>query len=215
MTYNTSSASLYRVLYRVPSILFFLLCSSTILFAQESSPYVTYAQGDFTRAIVESDALIKNDPSNISAYAVKAWSYVSLKRWNEALETAQKALEINPRDSRILQVMGEAYYELDEYDLALQYFDEYLRQAPNGALSDWVFFFLGEIYRSKKQFAKADISYAAAIQKSPNKVSWILVRARLKEQRNQPDQALVLYRRALTLDASDSSAQNALRRLAP
>ncbi len=177
------------------------------------SPYTYYKQGNYRAAIKEADKLIAKDKENVSAYAVKGWSYLSLSQWKNALKAGLDAYKFTKSDRRIIEVIGEAYYELEEYDKALLYFNKYLRIAPNGQLKAWVYYFVGMIYFKKEKYRKSDIALSTAVYFDDTRLRWILDLAKVQELRGNKEDALSTYKRILVRDKENNEAKNAIKRL--
>ncbi len=204
------------VLPFISSIAFAQLSRNTNL--ASSSPYILYKQGKYREAIRESEILIRKDRQNIGAYAVKGWAHLSLRQWSQALNIARAAYAQMPTDRRIVEILAEAYYELEKYDEALKYFERYLAIAPKGQLKSWVHYFIGMIYLKRGKLSKADISFTAAVEyekvrgKTP-RVQWALALARIKEKRERAKEALQVYRYILSIDSKNTIARKAILRL--
>lgn len=182
------------------------------------APYALYRNGQYAQAISQADDLIRADRQNISAYAVKGWAQLALKRWSDALTTANQAYVFVKNDRRIVEIMAEAHYEMGNYDQALPFFERYLALAPNGQLAGWVYYFIGMIYVNKQKFAKADIALSAAVETekargNAPKVEWLLSIAQVKERRQRASEALAAYRAVLAADAGNAAARAAVTRL--
>ncbi len=210
------------------------LCATPFAFAQSAestptpapapapaapvSPYTLYKQGKYRAAIREAEILIQRDRESIGAYAVKGWAHLSLRQWNEALKIAKAGYAITQGDRRIVEILGEAHYELGNYTESLNYLERYLVIAPKGQLKGWVHYFIGMIYLKRGKLRKADISFTTAVEyekarKNAPRVQWVLALAGLKEKRARKEEALATYRYVLSIDANNTTARKAIIRL--
>jgi tetratricopeptide (TPR) repeat protein len=84
------------------------------------------------------------NPKNSASYNNIAWLYATQrKNLGEALELAQKALELTPNDSNILDTLGFVYYQQGEYQRA----EPVLKRAADLAAGNAsIFYHLGMTY---------------------------------------------------------------------
>jgi tetratricopeptide (TPR) repeat protein len=68
--------------------------------------------------------------------------------------------------------MGEAYFYLNNYDQSLRFMQRYINFVPQGERTPTAYFFLGVIYRFRKQFRHADIAYTTAVRLEPGVALW-------------------------------------------
>jgi hypothetical protein len=81
------------------------------------------AQTNATNSATHTNALETSLKQGTSLY--------SLGRYNEAIQYFDRALQINPNDSRALDGKGGVLYTLARYNEAIQYFDRALQINPN------------------------------------------------------------------------------------
>lgn len=192
-----------------------LILSQLIGFSQEVTvaPYTLFKAGKYREAIKIANKVISEDRTNVSAYAVKGWSYLSLRQWNNALTSGLAAEKINNNDPRIIQIIGEAYYELADEDKAKKYFSRYLTLYPQGQLRSWVYFFLGNIYVKNNKLHKADISYSTALALDKNRINWWLELAQVQEKQGRKNEASATYKKVLSLDSNNTVARQKIQQM--
>lgn len=184
------------------------------LWSQSTVPYSLFQDGKYREAIEAAKVLIEQDErGNISSYAVMGWSYIALRQWKNALEIALVAETLNPDDVRIIQIIGEAYYQLNNDEKAKEYFSRYLVAAPQGKLKSWVYYFLGDIYKRNDQYHKAVISYKTALYLDEEHVEWWFSLADLYDKMHNIASEQEVYRKILVLDDNNQEAKRKLHEL--
>ena len=185
--------------------IFLIISSITVSWAQQA--YIdAFEASNYKLAITSAQEYIKTNPNNMHAYAIMGWSHLSLKQWKQALDIGLIAYKKNNRDPRITQIIGEAYYELNNYNLALEYISRYLRISPNGQLRHWMYYYIANIYKSQAQFYKAEIAYVTALRLDPRKIDWWLELGEVHEMQGLEEEAIKVYREVLSRDSANSNA---------
>ncbi|MFP4114033.1 MAG: tetratricopeptide repeat protein [Spirochaetota bacterium] len=172
-----------------------------------------YRNGRFEEAIEITLQEIETNPNNVDSYVVLGWALNALGRSQEAVDYGLRALQINQFESRVLQIIAEAHFDLGNTLEALQYLERYVQVAPTGQYIDWVYFAMGEIFIQLGEFHRADIAISTSVyHNSRNAVRW----ARLgyaREQLEEWEQALTAYDRALQLDPGLADAARGRQRV--
>jgi len=98
---------------------------------------------DYDNAMIYADALFnKSDSAKFSYfdYTYYGNAYSGKKEYAKAIEMYQKALtmDIDNKDKRsgVVKQMSEAYRQLKDYDNAIKYYEEYLRDVSKVSASD-------------------------------------------------------------------------------
>jgi tetratricopeptide (TPR) repeat protein len=147
---------------------FFIPHSPCLLFAQNSVDALQeYRNGNYERSVEICLNEIAINPSNIESHVVISWSLVRLGRYTEALTYAQTGRRISRYDVRITEILGEISYFRGQNNEALQYFQEYINLAPEGARIDSVYYYLGEVYIRLGRYRHADIALTTAVHWVP------------------------------------------------
>jgi len=182
-------------------LLLIALCLPAAAHAQEKQDALElYKNGNYLRAIEICQQELKEVPNRMDAYAVLGWSLLKLKRYQEALDSTQKALNISRYDPRILEIMGEALYFLGKRQEALKYFEEYVAVAPTGGRIDLAYYYMGEIFILQGRYNHADIAFSTALYHSPNTADWWARLGYVREQAGDYQWSLEAYGKALALN---------------
>lgn len=202
--------------------IFLLLLSacSFSLWAQKKDALELYRQGDYSQAVDVCLQELKDlAPSQLglrmNAYTVLGWSYIGLKQYNRALESATKARSESRYDIRIIEIAGEANYYLGRDNEALNLFEEYiaLNEDSPGDRIELVYYFMGEIFLRLSEFNHADIAFSTAVHYSPQSARWWARLGYAREQIPDSSAAQEAYSKALELQPSLEEAQAGLDRL--
>ncbi len=193
-------------------VLVVLLCVPA--FAQEKLDALElYKTGKYLESIKVCQEELAESPKNIDSYVVLGWSQLKLKRYAEALETAETADQISPHDSRLVQITGEAKYYLGRIEDALASLEEYVRLRPTGERIARVYWLMGECYISLKEYQNADIAISTALYHEQNNAGWWARLGYARELANDLKYAREAYDRALRLDPNLIDAQRGKERV--
>jgi len=192
----------------------FLISPSSFLFAQTRPDALQeYRNGNFERSIAICKDEIAANPKNIESHVVICWSLIRLGRYDEAMSYAKMGRTISRYDVRIAEILGEICYYQGQNSEALQYFQEYINMAPDGARIDSVYYFLGEIYIRMGRFRHADIALSTAVHWVPGNAAWWTRLAYARENAGDLNEAVSAYDQALSLNPQLSDAQRGLDRV--
>ena len=172
-----------------------------------------YRNGNFESAIEICKNEIAINPRNIESHVVICWSLIRLGRYSEALTYAQMGRNISRYDVRIAEILGEICYYQGQNDEALQYFQEYINLAPEGARIDTVYYFLGEVYIRLGRFRHADIALSTAVHWVPGNAAWWTRLAYARENAGDLREAVAAYEKALSLNPQLPDARRGLDRV--
>ena len=192
----------------------FFLFSAVSLFAQNRPDALfEYRSGNFDRAIEICKNEIAANPKNIESHVVICWSLIKLGRYTEAVPYAQAGRTISRYDVRITEILGEIAYYQGQNNEALQYFQEYINLAPEGARIDSVYYYLGEVYIRLGRFRHADIALSTAVHWLPGNAAWWTRLAYARENAGDLKEAVTAYETALNLNSQLSDARRGLDRV--
>jgi tetratricopeptide (TPR) repeat protein len=191
-------------------LLFFPLCYG---FAQTRlDALAEYRNRNYESAAAICKTELEINPGNLESHVVLCWSLISLGRYEEALNYARQGRILNRYDPRIIEILGEiAYYQGRNKD-GLEYFQEYVNLAPEGARIDMVYYFIGEIYIRLGRFHHADIALSTAVHYVPGSAAWWTRLAYARENAGELPEAVRAYERALSLNAQYADARRGLER---
>lgn len=149
----------------------------------------------------------------MDAYTVLCWSYMGLRQYDNVITYGREALGYYRYDNRIIHSLGEAYYRKGNLDQALDFFEEYTLLNPTGGGIRTAYYFIGEIYLRKGQYAHADIAFSTALYHSPNVATWWSRLGYAREQAEDWDYAREAYQKALELQPGLADAAAGLERM--
>ena len=205
------------IIYKQKTHIFlvFLLFSPLFpLFAQNHPDALfEYRNGNFERSIEICKNELAENSKNIESHVVICWSLISLGRYAEAMNYAKAGRSISRYDVRIAEILGEICYYQGQNNEALQYFQEYINLAPEGARIDTVYYFLGEIYIRLGRFRHADIALTTAVHWVPANAVWWIRLAYARENAGDLREAVVAYEKALSLNSQLNDARRGLDRV--
>ena len=193
----------------------FLIPHYSSLFAQNRAPDALqeYRNSNYERSIEICKSEIAANPNNIESHVVICWSLIRLGRYSEALSYAQTGRRISRYDNRITEILGEISYFQGRNSEALQYFQEYINLAPEGARIDSVYYYLGEIYIRLGRFRHADIALTTAVHWVPGNAEWWTRLAYARENAGDLREAITAYEKALSLNSQLNDARRGLERV--
>ncbi|HVP20126.1 MAG TPA: tetratricopeptide repeat protein [Spirochaetia bacterium] len=185
-----------------------LLVASAPAFAQDKPDALQlYRANRYEEAIKVCQQELVESPKSIDSHVVMGWSYLRLKRFPEALDIGQKALQINPNDPRVIQIIGEAQVFLGKTDDALKNLEEYVALRPDGDRIARVYWLMGEVYINLKEYQNADISISTALYYEQNNSQWWSRLGWARELAGDWKWASDAYVHALKLDPGLADAQ--------
>jgi len=195
----------------ITAFLFFL---SAAVFAQNRPDALAeYRVGNFERAVQICREEITENSANQEAHVVICWSLVRLGRYEEALRYARAGRALNRYDPRIIEILGEIYFYQGLNNEALQYFQEYINNSPEGQRIEMVYYFMGEIFIRQGRFRHADIALSTAVHFTPGNAAWWVRLAYTRESAGDLSSAIEAYERALSLNSQLADAQRGLERI--
>jgi tetratricopeptide (TPR) repeat protein len=166
----------------------------------------------YNEAIRICNGEIARNAATRDTYAVFAWTYQRLQRYAEVIRWGERGLRLYPDDYRIVEVMGEAYFYLNNYDACLRFMQRYANALPQGDRTAVAYFFIGEIYRLTQKYQHADIAYTMAVHLEPNAALWWYRLGTVREAASEFSHAITAYERALALNPGYREASAGLER---
>jgi tetratricopeptide (TPR) repeat protein len=190
---------------KAASLVICLLLPAFGLYAQDK-PHADqlYEQGKFEEAAEVCKQELQEDPQRVSAIIYLGWSLLRLHRPAEALEWANKGLSFIPNDERIIHISAEALYALGRYDEALIKCREYVKYG--GGKLALIYYYMGMIYLSRKEYVNADIALSAAVYYYANDAGWWERLGFARENTNDSQAALEAYNEALKRNPNQPEA---------
>ncbi len=207
---------MYRRMSRTLVVfLVFLVGCVAAVSAQEANPDALemYRSGDRDGAIRVTRSEIEANPNNIDSYVVLGWALNAAGRHAEAIDYGLQALQVNRFESRILQIVAEAHFDLGNTVDALEYLERYVQVAPTGSFVDWVYLAMGEILLQLGEFHRADIALTTSVYHNNRVASRWSRLGFAREQLGEWQYSLEAYERALQLDPNLGDAVRGRQRV--
>jgi tetratricopeptide (TPR) repeat protein len=133
----------------------------------------------------------------------EAKSKLELGRYDSALFALERAAQLTPGNAEIAQEQGKTYFLMHAFRRDLVYGQQalaaYQRAAALNPMDGLNYSNLGWAYMKLGSESEARAAFDAALARDPYNVYYLYSLGRLDEQMNQPDQAIVLYERALSI----------------
>jgi tetratricopeptide (TPR) repeat protein len=120
---------------------------------------------DFPRAEESFQNAALMDSTNIDTYTNLAIVQMNQNKWNEAIESLKRAIELNPGELSIRENLGFCYIQLKDYDNAIKEFEKILAIDPENvpALENISF-----AYEAKGDFEGAVPFYTKLLELKPD-----------------------------------------------
>ncbi|MDR2783506.1 MAG: tetratricopeptide repeat protein [Treponema sp.] len=148
------------------------------------------------------------------SYTVFTWALQRLKNYRDVISWGERGLALYPNDYRLNEIMGEAYFYLDDYEKSLASMQRFVNNAPrNNDRFSTAYFFIGEIYRIEEKYQRADIAYSVAVRLEPNIALWWYRLGLAREAFREYAPAQEAYRQALHINPSYTEATEAIARI--
>jgi adenylate cyclase len=123
-------------------------------------------QKSFETAINYFKKVLAVDVNHPIARSALAYVYGMQRKYEQALEQAQQAIESNPGRANTHFVLGSILYFTGRYEEALQTLKKVLRLDPKGPA--YYHLAMGHAYRGLGQYEKAIVAYKKAFEGNPN-----------------------------------------------
>jgi tetratricopeptide (TPR) repeat protein len=156
---------------------------------------------------------ISNNIATRTTYTALTWTLQRQKRYSEVISWGERGLRLFPDEYRIVEIMGEAFFYLDDYTRSLAYMQRYTNALPNGDRVSVAYFFSGEIYRITQKYHHADIAYTTALRFEPNLALWWYRLGSVREEIGDKNHAIEAYQHVLRINPNHNDARNRLARL--
>jgi tetratricopeptide (TPR) repeat protein len=139
-------------------------------------------------------------------YSQLGISYFNLKKYDEAIQTLQKALALKPGQSATSEFLGKAYLKKGTAHLQAKQYDQAvdtLRKARDAGPKDgFVFYNLGEAYLFQKNYAEAERAYNQALELLPRSGEVFSRLGLVYEKQKKWDLSLSAYQKANELNSN-------------
>ncbi|MDR2149600.1 MAG: tetratricopeptide repeat protein [Spirochaetaceae bacterium] len=180
--------------------------------AEESAGNTALANRYYNEAIRLCTDDIKRNAATNDSYTILTWSLQRQKKYHEVISWAERGLQLFITEYRLCEIMGEAYFYLDDYGRSLQYMQYYVNNVPQDESVATAYFFMGDIFRLQRQYLKADIAYLTALQLRPGVTLWWYRLGVAREANTNYVEALTAYEQVIRLDPNYPGAQAGINR---
>jgi Tfp pilus assembly protein PilF len=158
--------------------------------------YHLMQQAKTSKAIPFFHAALERDPKNADAYVNLARAYTTLKRPQDSIEPARKALEINPNHHGGHLNLGAALQLCLDLDGGREHIDQAIALNPPYAADCWAARAMGSQYRGDVR--QAICEYAMAMSLEPQNDLWRMSLAMMLMLDGQWDKGLAHYEARLS-----------------
>lgn len=128
---------------------------------------------------------------NLRTLTTLASAYEQMREYTLAAETYGRALEMNRENTDLKRAYAQALFTAEDYDKALPVLEELVQEDANDLLANLR---LSQIYRQKRQFAKAREYATRARQLDPNNLEVSYNEVGLLEAEGKTAEAIALMR---------------------
>jgi len=156
-------------------------------------------QKDYVSALAYAEKLVTSR-GEARDWVEKGRCLNRLKRYDEALECLDKAIEIDFNYARAWANKGYVLDILKRYHEALASLDRAIELDAN---DQWALALRGDVLYKLKRYEEALVSYDRAIELDANYQSAWVLRGEVLDNLKRYDEALVSFDRAIELDAND------------
>lgn len=131
------------------------------------------AREDYTSAGEQLQYVVDIDPSNPEYWKKLMMVDLMAERFPDAINAAQKALEYNPDNIELYQYIAPAYFQMKEYDRALDLYNKCLTKSDSTDynLRSNVYGGIGDVYSALGDTVKAFECYEKALKIDPSNIS--------------------------------------------
>ena len=123
-----------------------------------------YEKNKFLTVIQKTKCLLENFKFSITLHNILGMAYVKINKFDNAIESYQGALKLNPGYHVTLYNLGIVYHEKMDFEKAIFYYKKAIKHYPDHLDA---LFNLGFVYKQKGQFLKAAKLFKTIISKEP------------------------------------------------
>ena len=178
----------------------------------ESRNRMFEAEYFYSQAVQICSNEISRNIATSETYTTLTWTLQRQRKYQDVITWGERGLRLHAEEYRILETMGEAYFYIDDYDQSLRFMQRYVNAEPRGERTSVAYFFIGEVYRLRKQFRHADIAYSTAVRLEPGVALWWYRLGMVREAVEDFSQAINAYEQAVKLNPNYREANDGLTR---
>ena len=156
---------------------------------------------------------VSRNTTTRETYVAITYAMQRQARYADVISWGEQGLRSYPDEYRITEIMGEAFFYLNDYSRSLSFMQRYANAMPEGERISVAYFFIGEIFRLTQKYHHADIAYTTALRIEPGLALWWYRLGSVREQIGDRSPAIEAYQQALRLNPNYGEARNGLTRL--
>jgi tetratricopeptide (TPR) repeat protein len=159
--------------------------------------FVSYFSPELVDEIIEKcTELIQSSPNEPRFYKDLGLAYMKKGSYTEAADAYHRCLDLKPRDTATLLLLGQAHLLLQDLETAEAAFKNALSQQ-----SDWpdVHYWMGKVHFEAKRWTEAKQYLITAVEKNPRYQDAIYLLALIYEQEGDLRQAINELKRVIVM----------------
>ena len=156
---------------------------------------------------------VSRNTATRETYVAITYAMQRQTRYADVISWGEQGLRAYPDEYRIMEIMGEAFFYLNDYSRSLSFMQRYANAMPEGERVSVAYFFIGEIFRLTQKYHHADIAYTTALRIEPGLALWWYRLGSVRELIGDRNPAIEAYQQALRLNPNYGEARNGLTRL--
>ncbi|MCL1836667.1 MAG: tetratricopeptide repeat protein [Treponema sp.] len=179
----------------------------------EAMNRISEANSNYNEAIRVCLDEVSRNVATRDTYTAMTMTLQRQRRYADVISWGERGLRSFPDEYRIMEMMGEAFFYLDDYERSLSFMQRYANAMPEGERVSVAYFFIGEIFRITERFLHADIAYTTAVRMDPTLSLWWYRLGSVREAAGDRRPAIEAYQQALRLNPNYREARSGLNRL--
>ena len=179
----------------------------------ESRNFMNEAEFLYDAVIRICNYEISRNVATADTYTALTWTLQRQRKYADVISWGERGLALFANEYRIVEVMGEAYFYLENHDQSLKFMQRFTNSVPRGERSAIAYFFIGEIYRLRKQYHHADVAYSTALQLDPGVALWWYRMGLVREAAGESSLAISAFEQAVKYNPNYREANDGLARL--
>jgi tetratricopeptide (TPR) repeat protein len=153
-------------------------------------------------AIELYDQVLGQDENHVYALVGKSGALQQQGLANEALSLAERALKVDPHNANVLLLIAASLSNLGRHDEALVFIDKAVQSNPDPYFTTMK----ALVLRNLRRFEEAKLIIDGVLERYPNEVNALYVKADILYQLGYTNDALPYYRKTLELDPDPKTA---------
>ena len=164
-----------------------------------------YKQGQFREALGEFQKVVTEYPDHSDSWKYIGLSYYQLKEFKAAIEPLDKALTLKRKENRfdpdLFRALGQSYLALNQFELALPYFETLTKSQANVAVN---FHLVGVAYSNLNRPDEAADAFGKAARLDPKDADTFYYLGVQQFRTGKIEEAIVTLRSGLSADPKNT-----------